>query len=175
MGFFYFTPVVAVVLGEATGHWMHDALARQHTRKHKGHLEPEVRLRAVLFSMPFVIAGLVLIGQCLENGWHYMATSVCWDMYVFAMMITTAALSSYCLDSCPEASGEVSAWLNMARTLGGFIISYFQVRWTTAQGTTLSFGIQGAVCADAFLPVIVLLRCGKAMQVWAGPLNFATT
>jgi hypothetical protein len=175
VGFFYFTPVVAVILGEATGHWMHDALAKRYIRRHNGHFEPEARLRAVFFSMPFVIVGLVLIGQCFENGWHYMATSVCWGMYVFGMMITTVALSSYCLDSYPEASGEVSAWLNMARTVGGFIVSYFQVTWAEAQGTKLSFGIQAAVCAGAFLFIVILLWRGKAMRVWAGPLNFATT
>ncbi|KAG7294675.1 hypothetical protein NEMBOFW57_004753 [Staphylotrichum longicolle] len=175
VGFFYFTPVVAVILGEATGHWMHDALAKWYIRRHNGHFEPEARLRAVFFSMPFVIVGLVLIGQCFENSWHYMATSVCWGMYVFGMMITTVALSSYCLDSYPEASGEVSAWLNMARTVGGFIVSYFQVTWAEAQGTKLSFGIQAAVCAGAFFFVVILLWRGKAMRVWAGPLNFATT
>ncbi|KAL2265871.1 hypothetical protein VTJ83DRAFT_6971 [Remersonia thermophila] len=175
IGFFYFTPIVAVVLGEVTGHWLHDALARQYIRRHKGHFEPEVRLRAVFLAMPFVVAGLVLIGQCFENSWHYMATSVLWGMYVFGMMVTTVALSSYCLDSYPEASGEVSAWLNMARTLGGFIVSYFQVRWAEAQGTRLSFGIQGAVCAAATLIIIALLKWGKALRVWSGPLNFATT
>ncbi|KAL2019777.1 hypothetical protein VTK56DRAFT_9221 [Thermocarpiscus australiensis] len=175
VGFFYFTPVVATILGEATGHWMHDALARQYVRSHKGHFEPEVRLRALFFSMPFVLAGLVLIGQCFENAWHFMVTSVCWGLYVFGMMITTVALSSYCLDSYPEASGEVSAWLNMARTIGGFIVSYFQVTWAEAQGTKLSFGIQAAVCAAALTLILLLLLRGKAMRVWAGPLNFATT
>ncbi|KAL1841801.1 hypothetical protein VTJ49DRAFT_6554 [Mycothermus thermophilus] len=175
IGFFYFTPIVAVVLGELTGHWLHDALARHYIRRHKGHFEPEVRLRAVFVAMPFVVAGLVLIGQCFENAWHYMATSVFWGMYVFGMMIMTVALSSYCLDSYPEASGEVSAWLNMARTLSGFIVSYFQVTWAEAQGTRLSFGIQGAICAAATLLIVALLKWGKALRVWAGPLNFATT
>ncbi len=175
VGFFYFTPVVAVILGEATGHWLHDALAKRYVHRHNGRFEPEVRLRAVFLSMPFVVVGLVLIGQCFENGWHYMALSVCWGMYVFGMMITTVALSSYCLDSYPEASGEVAALLNMARTVGGFIVSYFQVTWAAAQGTKLSLGIQAAVCVGAFLLIIVLLRWGKAMRVWAGPLNFVTT
>ncbi|AEO71904.1 uncharacterized protein THITE_2124783 [Thermothielavioides terrestris NRRL 8126] len=175
IGFFYFTPVVAVILAEAAGHWLHDALAKQYIRRHKGHFEPEVRLRAVFFSAPLMIVGLVLLGQCFENAWHYMVTSVCWGLYVFGIMIATVALNSYCLDSYPEASGEVSAWLNFSRTIGGFIISYFQVSWAEAQGTKASFGIQAAVCGAALVLIVVLLWRGKSMRIWAGPLNFATT
>lgn len=174
IGFFYFTPIVAALLGELAGHWLHDLLAKQYIRAHKGHFEPEARLRAIFVALPFMIVGLVLVGQSLERNWHYMATSVAWGMYVFSAMVTTVAVSSYCLDSYPEASGEVSAWVNFSRTLGGFIISYFQVRWATAQGTERSFGIQGAICGGAFLFVLVLVFWGKRMRVWAGPLNFAT-
>lgn len=174
IGFFYFTPVVAVTLGEAIGHWLHDANAKRYIRSHKGHFEPEVRLYVIYLALPLVIVGLVLFGQAMEDAWHYMATAVVWGLYVFGMMITTVALNSYCLDSYPEASGEVCAWLNFSRTVGGFIISYFQVRWAEAQGTKLSFGIQGAVCAFAVVFIIALQIWGKKLRVWAGPLNFAT-
>lgn len=174
IGFFYFTPIVAALLGEVTGHWLHDVLARQYIRSHHGRFEPEARLRAIFFAIPFMIAGLVLLGQSLENNWHYMAASVSWGMFVFGTMVTTVAVSSYCLDSYPEASGEVSSWLNFSRTIGGFIISYFQVTWATVEGAKTSFGIQGGICGAAFMLVLVLLVWGKRMRIWAGPLNFAT-
>lgn len=176
IGFFYFTPIIAVTLGEIVGHWLHDYNANAYIRSHKGHFEPEVRLRVIYFALPLVIVGLVLFGQSMENpDWHYMATAVVWGLYVFGMMITTVALNSYCLDSYPEASGEVSAWLNMSRTVGGFVVSYFQVTWAEAQGTKLSFGIQGAICAGAVVLIVVLQVWGKRLRVWAGPLNFATS
>ncbi|KAK0642869.1 major facilitator superfamily domain-containing protein [Cercophora newfieldiana] len=174
IGFFYFTPIVAVILGEVIGHWLHDANANYYIRSHKGHFEPEVRLRVIYLSIPLVIIGLVLFGQAMESAWHYMAAAVVWGLYVFGMMITTVALNSYCLDAYPEASGEVSAWLNFSRTVGGFIVSYFQVRWADAQGTKLSFGIQGAVCAAAVILIVVLQIWGKRLRAWAGPLNFNT-
>ncbi|KAK0613214.1 major facilitator superfamily domain-containing protein [Immersiella caudata] len=174
IGFFYFTPIVAVILGEVIGHWLHDAVANYYIRTHKGHFEPEVRLRVIYLALPLVIVGLVLFGQAMEDAWHFMATAVVWGLYVFGMMITTVALNSYCLDAYPEASGEVCAWLNFSRTVGGFIISYFQVRWAEAQGTKLSFGIQGAVCAAAVLLIVALQIWGKRLRVWAGPLNFTT-
>lgn len=174
-GFFYFTPFVAVILGQVIGHWLHDANAKQYIRTHKGHFEPEVRLRVIYVTMPLVIIGLVIFGQCMANGWHYMATAVVWGLYVFGMMIVTVALNSYCLDSYPEASGEVCAWLNFSRTLGGFIVSYFQVRWALASGTKVSFGIQGGICAAAIILIVVLQVWGKKMRLWAGPLNFSTS
>lgn len=113
IGFFYFTPVVAAVLGEIVGHWLHDFIAKQYIRTHDGHFEPEVRLRAILLSTPFMLCGLILMGICLQQGYHYMVTSVAWGLYVFGIMITTVALNAYNLDSYPEASGEVAAWINL--------------------------------------------------------------
>ncbi|KAI1301066.1 major facilitator superfamily domain-containing protein [Xylaria venustula] len=174
IGFFYFTPIIAVIIGETVGHWLHDIFAKHYIRTHKGRFEPEARLRAIGVALPFTILGLVLLGQSLENEWHYIVTAVTWGLYVFSTMITTVAISSYNLDSYPEASGEVSAWVNFSRTIGGFIISYFQVTWANAQGTKKSFGIQAAVCAAAFSLVLLLMWKGKAMRLWAGPLHFAT-
>ena len=116
-------------------------------------------------------------------------------MYVFGIMITTVAITSYCLDSYPEGSGEVvstperaslhhyctrtnisrkAAWINFARTTGGFIISYFQVTWATAEGTKKSFGIQAGICAFAYCLIIVMQLFGKKMRERAGPLRFKT-
>jgi hypothetical protein len=116
IGFFYFTPIVAALLGEFAGHWLHDAIARQYIKSHHGHFEPETRLRAIWFSTPFMLAGLVGMGFALEEAYHYMVTSLFWGLYVFGIMITTVALNAYNLDSYPEASGEVSAWINFARS-----------------------------------------------------------
>jgi len=73
IGFFYFTPVVAALLGEIIGHWLHDAIANALTHRSKEKkLEPEYRLMAIWISTPFMIAGLIILGFALERGWHYM-------------------------------------------------------------------------------------------------------
>ena len=115
-GFFYFTPIIAAVLGEIVGHWLHDYLAKIYTRHNAGIMEPEGRLLAVYLSTPFMLAGLVLIGFCFQNRYHYMVTAVAWGLYVFGIMITTVAVNAYNLDSYPEASGEVAPWINLERT-----------------------------------------------------------
>ncbi|KAH7201386.1 MFS transporter [Fusarium oxysporum] len=116
IGFFYFTPVVGAILGEVVGHWLHDGIARQFIKTHNGHFEPEIRLRAIWLSTPFMLAGLVGLGFALEDGYHFMITALFWGLYVFGIMVTTVALNAYNLDSYPEASGEVSAWINFARS-----------------------------------------------------------
>lgn len=83
IGYFYFTPIVAALLGEITGHWLHDRIANQYIKAHDGHFEPEVRLRAIYVSTPFILAGLVGLGFALEEAYHYMVTSVFWGLYVF--------------------------------------------------------------------------------------------
>ncbi|KFY12347.1 hypothetical protein V492_03928 [Pseudogymnoascus sp. VKM F-4246] len=80
IGFFYFTPVVAALLGELTGHWLHDFVARLSMKRNHGIFEPEARLNVIWVSTPFIIAGLVLLGFCLEEKYHYMVTSVGWGL-----------------------------------------------------------------------------------------------
>ena len=175
LGLFYFTPVVGVSLGEISGHWLHDILAKMYIKRHHGHFEPEVRLRALYVSTPFMVTGLVVLGFSLERDWHYMCASVGWGFYVFGIMVTTVAVNAYNLDCYPEGSGEVAAWVNFMRTTGGFIISYFQVKWAAASGTIVSFGVQAAICAAAFGIVLFLQLYGKRLRERSGPLHFHTT
>ncbi|KAK2671638.1 Major facilitator superfamily [Fusarium oxysporum f. sp. vasinfectum] len=174
IGFFYFTPVVGAISGEVVGHWLHDGIARQFIKTHNGHFEPEIRLRAIWLSTPFMLAGLVGLGFALEDGYHFMITALFWGLYVFGIMVTTVALNAYNLDSYPEASGEVSAWINFARTAGGFIISYFQVKWAHWVGAKVSFGTQAGICAFAFLIIISLQVFGKTLRIKTGKLHFPT-
>jgi hypothetical protein len=172
--FFYFTPVVAALLGELAGHWIHDLIAQSYINSHAGHFEPEVRLRAIYISTPFMIAGIVLLGFALENAYHYMITALGWGLYVFGIMITTVAINAYGLDSYPEGSGEVAAWINMARTTGGFVVSYFQVRWAESMGPQNSFGTQAGIVAVASVVPVFLMVWGKGLRERAGPLDFKT-
>jgi hypothetical protein len=110
------TLAIFLIFGEICGHWLHDGIAKRYIMKHNGHFEPEVRLQIIWLSTPFMIAGLVGLGFALEDAYHYMLTSLFWGLYVFGIMITTVALVAYNLDSYPEASGEVSALINFARS-----------------------------------------------------------
>ncbi|KAF3483514.1 uncharacterized protein GIQ15_02838 [Arthroderma uncinatum] len=175
IGFFYFTPVVAAILGEIVGHWLHDKVAIFAASRNQGHrFEPEARYIAIWISTPFILAGLVLLGFALEREYHYMFASLGWGLYVFGIMITTVSVSAYCLDSYPEASGEVAAWLNFSRSTAGFIVSYFMVRWAGDQGPIRQFGAMTGICAFAFVLIVVFQFYGKRIRRWSGPVNFKT-
>ncbi|KAL8727241.1 MAG: hypothetical protein Q9181_005788 [Wetmoreana brouardii] len=173
IGYLYFAPVTAAVLGQLCGIYLHDYVAKLYTRRHNS-FEPEARLLVIYLSTPLMLAGLVLIGFCLEHGYHYMVTAVAWGLYVFGIMITTVGLTAYNLESYPQASGETAAWISCSRTSGGFIISYFQVRWADAMGAQRSFGVQSGITAAAFLFVVALSVFGRKLRVWSGDLNFKT-
>ncbi|OAA43281.1 MFS transporter [Metarhizium rileyi] len=159
IGFFYFTPIVAAILGE---------------RRNNGRLEPEARLAVVWIATPFLCSGLILLGFSLERAYHYMLAALGWGLYVFGIMITTVGVNAYNLDSYPTASGEVAGWLNLSRVAGGFIISYFQVRWAEDMGAIKSFGIQAAICFGAFFLIVLLQVYGKTLRKWSGQPNFKT-
>lgn len=174
VGFFYFTPIVAVILGETCGHWLHDLIANHYMRRHDGHLEPEARLRANILATPFMIAGLILMGFALENKFHYMLVGFGWGLYVFGVMIMTVGINAYNLSCYPQASGEVTAWINMARTTGGFIVSYFMITWVGQQGAARAFGEMAAIVFAGLLMILCLYFFGKRLRTWAGPLHVAT-
>ncbi|KAK7206002.1 MFS transporter [Myxozyma melibiosi] len=169
---FYFTPMIGAVLGELFGHFFNDFLAKRYIRLHNGHFEPEARLVALYVGELFIIPGLIIAGFALYNLWHWAVLAVGWGMFVFGVMISTVVLVAYLLDSYPEASGELAATVNMGRTIGGFVISYFEIEWAQKSGTALSFGIQAAICGTVFLLIITLQLYGRQLRQWSGPLNF---
>ncbi|MCJ1386352.1 hypothetical protein MMC17_009478 [Xylographa soralifera] len=174
IGFFYFTPIVAVILGEACGHWLHDSIASVCMRRNGGRLEAEARLWVTYIATPFMVAGLVLLGFALQHGYPYMLAALGWGLYVFGIMLATVGINAYALDAYPEAAGEVSAWLNFARTTGGIFVTEWQVPWAAAVGPVAALGTQAGITAGAFLLVVLLQVVGKRLRHYGGRLDFRT-
>ena len=118
--------------------------------------------------------GYNLIGLSLQNHWSYWILAVGWGLHNFATIITTASLGTYLIDAYPEASGECAAWLNAARTFGGFIVGYVQISWAESQGTQKEYGIESAIMAAAFSMVVILQLYGAKLRHRQGPLKFKT-
>lgn len=60
----------------------------------------------------------------------------------------------------------MSALLNLARVLGGFSVTYFQVPWALKHGALQTFGCEAAVVAGLFLLVVPWLQLkGRVLRV----------
>lgn len=166
--------MVATILGEVTGHFVFDLSARIYRSRHNGQLAPEARLIPIYFATPLMVLGIVFLGYSLQNSWHYMVTAVTWGLFVYGILICTTGINAYLLDVYPEASGEVAAWINFGRTVGGFIITYFEVPWVTAMGTRNALGIQASIVATAFAIIVVLTIWGDRLRQISGKVHFHT-
>nr|KAK5443999.1 hypothetical protein LTR18_005260 [Exophiala xenobiotica] len=172
----YTAPVIGAILGLIIGHFIFDLVAKLWAKRHGGRIDPENRLIAIWLVSPFKIIGYNLIGVTLHHPqtYSYYVLAVGWAMHNFATIVTTAAVGAYLLDAYPEAGGECAAWLNFARTLGGFIVGYIQINWATKAGTQTEYGIQSAIMGAAFIIIIFLQFFGAKLRHAQGPLNFKT-
>ena len=170
----YVAPVLGAILGQVGGHWLHDLIGHMYMRRHNGVIIPEARLIIIWFVTPLYIVGMNMIGASLQHHYHYMVIAVGWFLHNFSTIVITTAISAYCLDSYPEGSGEVAAWLNAGRTIGGFVVGYVQIIWAQKQGTQTEFGIQSAIVAAVFFMVVLLQFYGPRLRRMQGPMNFKT-
>lgn len=69
-------------------------------------------------------------------------------------------------DSFPRLQGEISALINLFRTLGGFAVAYFQVVWATKNGAIQTFGCEAAIVAGLFILIVPALQLkGRILRV----------
>lgn len=123
---------------------------------------PELRLHGVWAPIACMAAGLVLYGQALAHGLHWVAIAAAWVLVNIGMVASTVAITAFALEKYPSAATVVSAIINMWRTCGGFAVGYFQPAWIARSGVAVVFGVQAAVVAGAVVmfvaPVIWMAR-----------------
>ena len=140
-GFFYFFGIIGPLIGWFIGHWLHDFVGRLYARRHDGHIDPEARLIIAYPASVLLFASLLVLGFALERQWHYMVLAVFSAVQTVGVMIVTTAINAYLLDSYPEGSGEVGAWVTASRNWSGFMVRLFRKNmqtWRSELRTTLS-------------------------------------
>ena len=171
-GFFNFAPIVGVLLGALISYALQAAVQR--SKRHFGHIETEARLLPIWFATLLMVVGIVMVGVCLQRRYPVIVLAVVWALYISGIMIVTTSVNAYCLESYPEASGEVAAWINEGRILGGFVVNYFELKWIKKMGAVTALGIQAAIVVAAFGIIVVLQIYGPRLRKWQGPMNFTT-
>ncbi|KAH8102249.1 MFS general substrate transporter [Cristinia sonorae] len=161
----YGTPIVSVLIGEILGRYFNDWVMRFCIRRNKGVFEAESRLWTCYLAVPLYICGFVLIGAALQNHLTVGALIMGWGIAECATMINTVAVYAYCNDCFPKHQGEISALVNLARTLGGFSVAYFQIPWAMKHGAIQTFGVESAIVAGLFLLVVPALQLkGRSLR-----------
>ncbi|KAI5805159.1 major facilitator superfamily domain-containing protein [Geopyxis carbonaria] len=161
IGLMYFSPMIAVIVGELFGHFFNDAVQKRSISRGKGFFEPEARLWCIYFSTVFMPLGLILLGFSLHNLWHWFAVALFWGIFIFAAMTSTVAITAYVLDCFPNHSAAASALLNFTRVLFGFLVPWFQSPWAKKVGVQWSFTTQGLICLAVFPIIPVVQYYGK--------------
>ena len=168
VGYLHFSPIVGTLIAEVFGHFFNDFMARRHVHKHHGIFEPEVRLWPVYIATIFTIPGIIIVGQAVSHKWHWIGAASGWATFSVGIMLTSVAITSYSLDSIPSAPAEVAAWLNLARTMGGFAVGYFQEPWGHRVGYDVSFGTQAVIVALSAVPALFAHLYGHKLRLRSG-------
>ncbi|PSN66467.1 putative MFS transporter [Corynespora cassiicola Philippines] len=164
IGYIYFTPIVATIIGELFGHFYNDYIFRRYSKRHNNKVFPEVRLRATYPMAAIMIPGLILVGQTLEKHLHWVGIIFGWGLYQAGVMVVSVAIVAFIFDCYPEYPGEVSALVNFGRAMCGFVVGYFQQEWGDGQGFDVSFGLQGVVTVVCFGAVACVQRWGRKLR-----------
>jgi len=154
----YATPIVAVILGELIGRYLNDWIMNRSIRRNKGVFEAESRLWACYVAIPLYICGFVTLGAAIQNYLSVGAIIIGWGLAYVAIMIGTVAIITYSNDCFPKHQGEVSALINLARTMGGFSVAYFQFPWARKHGAIQTFGCEAAIVTGVFILVVPYLQ-----------------
>ncbi|KAH9855655.1 MFS general substrate transporter [Lenzites betulinus] len=154
----YGTPIVAVFIGEILGRYFNDWVMNISIRRNNGVFVAESRLWTCYIAMPLYICGFVLLGASFEKHLSVGALVMGWGIAEVAVMVNTVAIYAYCNDCFPRRQGEISALINLARTLGGFSVAYFQVPWATKNGALQTFGVEAAIVVALFFLIVPPLQ-----------------
>jgi MFS family permease len=163
-------------------HWsstrlVHRALAprlvgKVYAHRHNGRVDSEARLFLTYPATIILFISLLVLGFALQHQWHYMVLAVFCAVQTFALMIATTAINAYLLDSYPEGSGEVGAWVTAARNWGGFMATYIQLEWVGRDGAAATFGAQAGITMASLVFVLVLQVFGKKIRAMQGRMVF---
>ncbi|KAI8986780.1 MFS general substrate transporter [Trametes punicea] len=154
----YGTPIVAVLIGEILGRYFNDWVMNLSIRRNGGVFIAESRLWTCYIAMPLYICGFLLLGGSFQNHLSVGALVMGWGIAEVAVMVNTVAVYAYCNDCFPRMQGEISALINLARTLGGFSVAYFQVPWATKNGALQTFGVEAAIVVGLFILIVPALQ-----------------
>jgi MFS family permease len=106
---------VGCVLGELSAGWVSDLIINTYARYHGGYRKAEARL--YLLPLVFLTAiGTATFGYCIEERKPWIQAAVCMAVSGFGTQIATTVTYTYCCDSYPSQSSDVSVVINLLKS-----------------------------------------------------------
>jgi len=155
---------IATLIGEALGRYGNDFIANFFTHRNHGVFEAEMRLWMCYITLPLYICGFVVIGAAFQSHLSIGSLIMGWGIAECSVLMSTVAIYAYANDCFPRHQGEISALINLARSLGGFAVPYFQVPWATKNGALQTFGVEAAIVTGLFLVIPLLQWKGRYLR-----------
>ncbi|KAI5458352.1 major facilitator superfamily domain-containing protein [Mariannaea sp. PMI_226] len=168
LSYFYFAPLVGLIVGEVFGHWFIDFSTKGFIRKNQGIFKPEARIFPIYLSTFFTTGGLILVGQALEEHLSEIAVASGWAIYNVGAILEAVGTNTYLIDTYPYAAAEIASILNLLRLIGGFASSYNQMKWGAKVGYAASFGTQAGLVVFSTAIMVVLHYYGPRLRLKSG-------
>ncbi|KAF8157050.1 MFS general substrate transporter [Crassisporium funariophilum] len=160
----YATPV-SVFIGELLGRYLNDWVMNREIRRNSGVFEAEARLWTCYIGIFLYVIGFIVLGASLQDHLNKAGIIIGWAIAQTAVLVTTVAIYAYCSDCFPRQQGEISALLNLTRTLGGFSVAFYQVPWAEKHGALQTLGCEAAIVAGLFILIVPFLQWkGRALR-----------
>lgn len=168
LGSSYLGLAIGAVLGKWSGGIVGDKVVGYLERKH-GRRQPEFRLYAVLPLLPFMLAGLIIVGVTVEKSLHWIAFIIGGALYYYMLSATTGLLQTYVMEGYLSRTMDCQAVFNLIKCVWGFAVAFFVYQWGEKEGFLTAYATQGALAAGVgALLCLGLIWKGKAIRTAQG-------
>lgn len=153
-----------------------DYIVRRLAKKNEGVRVAEMRLWLAYPAILVTAVGLILWGNSIDNGYHWMVGQVAFFLFASGVQVGNTVTSSYIIDSYPFQSTSVVIFYAVFVNLSAFINPFFIANWQASSGWTWTFTAQALIVLIAGTGVFAalqrygaFLRAKSPVPKWVNP------
>jgi MFS family permease len=158
---------IGCMIGEASAGWVSDRIINQYAKHHDGYRKPEMRL-ALLPGCVTLVAGIIAYGPCVEARKPWITLAICMGFAGFGTQIGATMVYTYTTDCYRPQSPEISAVINLYKSIFAFTIGFYAVPFGEHSGWNVSFPITGMICGVTLFPLVYLFFYGESVRAKQG-------
>ncbi|KAI0021455.1 major facilitator superfamily domain-containing protein [Xylariomycetidae sp. FL0641] len=164
VGLCFIAAIIGSLVGIPAGGVLGDKVADWFTKRNGGIREPEMRLPGMMLCLLSTPLSLILYGEGIANGRHWMCPTIGLGLLNFSITQGTNICLVYVIDAYRPIAGEITLTVMGFKSLFGFLLSFYTNPWIDEIGYEASFGTMAAIAAFILLMWIPLFFYGKAIR-----------